>query len=297
MKKFIKPNFEFIFSVSLIVILGLPPLVLAQNQKSIEIKIINNDTTVNGRDIKKLSAQERKEALATIDGLPNTLTVWSNDNKSNNRIIIKKQTNTNSDTDDINIEKDLDALNNTPLTALKADSAHKNVRIRLKKLQGADSVQAFTYRFDNSLQPMDMKTFSFDMPARGPRFENSSRNTQVFNYSNTDNDGINTNISFRVTEPSKEKLKRIAGTDRAGLAINDLNLTPEFSTGKTNLSFNLPAKTIADVKFTDTEGNVLWVDKATSGGFSKKISLPLNGVYYLQVKQGVNVAVKKIIKE
>ncbi len=144
---------------------------------------------------------------------------------------------------------------------------------------------------------MDMKTFSFDTPLRGQRFENSGRNSQVFNYSNTDNDGISTNISFRVTEPSKEKLKRIAGTDKAGLAINDLNLTPEFSTGKTNLSFSLPAKTIADVKFTDTAGNVLWADNATTGSFSKKISLPLNGVYYLQVKQGASVAVKKIVKE
>ena len=35
MKKFIKPGFEFIFSVSLIAILGLPPLVLAQTQKNI----------------------------------------------------------------------------------------------------------------------------------------------------------------------------------------------------------------------------------------------------------------------
>jgi len=296
MKKFVQPGFEFIFSVSLMVILGLPPLVLAQSQKNIEIKIINNDTTVNGRDIKKLSAQERKEALATISGLPNTLTVWSNDNKSNNRIIIKRQTQTNGNTDNIDVEKDLGMLEGSPLNGGN-DSARKDVRIRLKRLQGADSAQAFTYRFDNSLPPMDMKTFSFDTPARGPRFENSGRNSQVFNYSNTDNDGISTNISFRVTEPSKEKLKLIAGTDKAGLAINDLNLTPEFSTGKTNLSFGLPAKTIADIKFTDTAGNVLWADKATGGSFSKKISLPLNGVYYLQVKQGASVAVKKIVKE
>jgi hypothetical protein len=103
--------------------------------------------------------------------------------------------------------------------------------------------------------------------------------------------------AFRVSEPSKEKLKRIAGTEKAELAINDLNLTPEFSTGKTTLSFNLPAKTTADVKFTNTEGKVLWTDKATAGTFSKKISLPVNGVYYLQVKQGASVSVKKIIKE
>ncbi len=59
MKKFIKPGFEFIFSVSLMVILGLPPLVLAQSQKNIKIKIINNDTTVNGRDIKTSNLKMR----------------------------------------------------------------------------------------------------------------------------------------------------------------------------------------------------------------------------------------------
>jgi hypothetical protein len=296
MKKFIKPNFEFIFSVSLIAILGLPLLVLAQNQKNIEIKIINSDTTVNGKDIKKLSAQERKEALANIDGLPGTLTVWSNDNKSNNRIIIRKQTQTNGKTNNIDIEKDLSMLNSSPLDINGNDSIRKDVRVRLKRLKGADSVQAFTYRFDAELPQMEVNKFRFNGPDTKP-FILHQRNAQTFNYSNTDNDGISTNISFRVSEPSKEKLKLIAGTEKAELTINDLNLTPEFSTGKITLSFNLPAKTTADVKFTNTEGKVLWTDNAVAGAYSKKITLPVNGVYYLQVKQGASVSVKKIIKE
>lgn len=296
MKKFIKPNFEFIFSVSLIAILGLPLLVLAQNQKNIEIKIINSDTTVNGKDIKKLSAQERKEALANIDGLPGTLTVWSNDNKSNNRIIIRKQTQTNGKTNNIDIEKDLSMLNSSPLDINGNDSIRKDVRVRLKRLKGADSVQAFTYRFDAELPQMEVNKFRFNAPDTKP-FILHQRNAQTFNYSNTDNDGISTNISFRVSEPSKEKLKLIAGTEKAELTINDLNLTPEFSTGKITLSFNLPAKTTADVKFTNTEGKVLWTDNAVAGAYSKKITLPVNGVYYLQVKQGASVSVKKIIKE
>ncbi len=67
MKKFfLKPGFEFIFSLSLIVILGLPPILLAQNQKDVEIKIVNGDTTVNGKNIKELSADDRKNALRDI---------------------------------------------------------------------------------------------------------------------------------------------------------------------------------------------------------------------------------------
>jgi hypothetical protein len=297
MKKFIKPGFEFIFSVSLIAILGLPPLVLAQTQKNIEIKIVNGDTTINGKDIKKLSAQERNDALAEIDNLPQT-PLLNDGGKTSNRIIIKKRVNTDGKKNNIIIERSMTDGDGPVIADFDSkDSSRKDVRVRLKRLKGADSVQAFTYRFDTDLPEMGMKTFSFNMPRHKQGFEFNSRNSQTFNYSNTDNDGISTNISFRVSEPSKEKLKRIAGVEKAELSLNDLNLVPEFSTGKTTLSFNLPAKTIADVKFTDTEGKLLWADKATAGTFSKKISLPVNGVYYLQVKQGASTAVKKIIKE
>lgn len=296
MKKFIKPNFEFIFSVSLIAILGLPLLVLAQNQKNIEIKIINSDTTVNGKDIKKLSAQERKEALAEMSNLPQTPLFNNNGGKANNRIVIKRKTAGDGKNNNIVIERSID--NDNPVIADfdNNDSIRKDVRVRLKRLKGADSVQAFTYRFDAELPQMEVNKFRFNAPDTKP-FILHQRNAQTFNYSNTDNDGISTNISFRVSEPSKEKLKLIAGTEKAELTINDLNLTPEFSTGKITLSFNLPAKTTADVKFTNTEGKVLWTDNAVAGAYSKKITLPVNGVYYLQVKQGASVSVKKIIKE
>src|SRR5580704_7625186 len=67
MKKFfLNPGFEFIFSLSLIVILGLPPVLLAQTQKDVEIKIENGDTTVNGKNIKDLSATDRQNALRDI---------------------------------------------------------------------------------------------------------------------------------------------------------------------------------------------------------------------------------------
>jgi hypothetical protein len=81
------------------------------------------------------------------------------------------------------------------------------------------------------------------------------------------------------------------------LDISDLNIVPEFSSGKTVLMFNLPAKSVADVKLTDSEGKVLWSGKSAGSSFSKTFTLGLNGVYYLQVKQGNNVAVKRIMKE
>jgi hypothetical protein len=297
MKKITKPSFEFIFSLSLIAILGLPPFVLGQNIKSIEIKINNGDTTFNGKDIKKLSGQERKEALAEIANLPQPPLYNNHSIITNRRIVIERDVTGNGKDNHVTIENNVDN-NSAVIAGLEGrDSTNKDVRIRLKRLKGADSVQAFTYHFDNDLPPIALKKFNFDTPVHGRRLTSNSRNSQVFSYANTDADGISTNISFTVTDPSKENLKRIAGIDKTNLTINDLNLSPEFSTGKTILSFTLPSKAPADVKFTDTEGKVLWADKATAGNFSKKISLPVNGVYYLQIKQGAGIALKRIVKE
>src|ERR1700710_3154660 len=64
-----KPGFELIFALSLLVIMALPPLVFAQGTKNLEIKITNGDTVINGKNIKDLSADDRKQALKDIDNL------------------------------------------------------------------------------------------------------------------------------------------------------------------------------------------------------------------------------------
>src|ERR1700754_4602523 len=68
-KLLIKPGFELIFALSLIAIMGLPPLVFAQDRKDLEIKITNGDTVINGKNIKSLSPLERKQALKDIENL------------------------------------------------------------------------------------------------------------------------------------------------------------------------------------------------------------------------------------
>jgi len=123
------------------------------------------------------------------------------------------------------------------------------------------------------------------------------KNTQNFSYSNIDNDGISTHVNFRVGDASSENLKKITGAEKADLEIQDLNLVPQFSTGKTMLSFSLTTKTTADVTFKDSDGTVLWSGKTTGGEFSKGFQLPKNGVYYLQVKQAGKLALRKIVKE
>src|ERR1700759_2727793 len=66
---FKKPGFEFMFALSLIFIICLPPLVFAQNNRSVEIRINNGDTVVNGKNIKDLSAADRQQAMKDIDNL------------------------------------------------------------------------------------------------------------------------------------------------------------------------------------------------------------------------------------
>lgn len=278
----LKPGFEFIFSVSLIAILGLPPLVLAQSQKNIEIKIVNGDTTINGKDIKKLTAAERKDALAAMEDVPmpptpppapgsNTTFMLKQDNNGKN-VVIEKQ---------IVTDNDGTAMAN-------GDSAQKRVRLRRVKTDSA-----FTYRFDNDLPAMDVRINRFNGP--GHKVLNS-KNSQSFNYTNTDGDGITTNVSYSVNDAPADKLKALTGSDKATLDIADLNLNYEFSTAKTILALNLPAGA-KDIKLTASNGTTVWADKTSAASFTKKFALPVNGVYYLQVKQGSKVALKKIVKE
>jgi len=123
------------------------------------------------------------------------------------------------------------------------------------------------------------------------------KNSQRFDYITTDNEGISTHLSFRVTEISNEDLKKMPHVEGGKFEITDLNLVPEFSTGKTLIMLSLPSKAIADIKLIDSQGKVLWNDKTNTGSFSKSFVIGLNGIYYLQIKQGNNIAIKKIVKE
>ena len=131
----------------------------------------------------------------------------------------------------------------------------------------------------------------------GPGMRRERRNTQNFNYVNTDNEGFSTHVSFHVSEVSNDDLKKMPHIEGGKFEITDLNIVPEFTSGKTLLLFNLPAKTVAEVKLHDSEGKLIWSEKSTGGSFSKTFTLGLNGIYYLQVKQGNSVAVKRIMKE
>jgi hypothetical protein len=186
-----KPGFEVIFSLSVFTIICLPPLVMAQTQKTFEVEIINGDTTINGKDIKKLNG------LAA------------------------------------------------------------------------------------SIRP----------------FRLNNRNTQNFDYVNTDNDGVSTNMHFTVTDVTlNDRKKPLGELDENYLAVHDLNISPEFSTDKINLSFTLPEKSAAEVTLWDYDV-VLWTEKVSGGSFNKKVSFPKDGDYSLTIKQGTKSVTKQVLKQ
>jgi hypothetical protein len=292
-----KPGFELIFALSLVVIMALPPLVFAQGTKNMEIKITNGDTVINGKNIKDLSADERKQALKDIDNLGALRPIQGNGHLGRQHLFLKNgRLPDSSKRFEWHDFKDGDPM---AKEFHYNDSTGHTFKFRMKRPNGKDSVFTFNYRMNGGPDEFfndNEHNFNFHMRRPGEGF-NRRRNVQNFEYSNTGNDGITTHVSFRVNDPSPEKTKELTGSEKAGLDLKDLNVVPEFSSGKTLLIFSLASPGIAEVKLTDNEGKLIWSDKATNGHFSKSFGLGLNGVYFLQVKQAGKVALKRIVKE
>ena len=293
-KPLFKPGFEFIFTLSILAVLGLPPLVSAQAQtKDLQININNGDTTINGKNIKDLTAAERKDALKDINHIA---TININDkNAPHSMVIVTRKHKGDKSNKDIVIEQNED-------NDMLANGDTKLRRFELRRDNKNDSAVTLNYAYSMNAEPkprMEVREFHMNRDDDRP-MAFGRKNTQNFIYSNTDNDGISTHVSYRVSDhpatldfdagkPEKAQLDM--------LDITDLTIVPEFSAGKTVLMFGLPSKAAAEVKFKDSKGNLLWSEKVLNGKFYKSFPLGLNGVYYLQVKQGNKVAVKEIMKD
>jgi hypothetical protein len=266
-KSIFNPGFEFIFTLSILAVLGLPPLVSAQNTKDIQISIANGDTTVNGKDIKTLSPKERRDAMKDITNIS--------------------------------------SINSQPM----ANAGRMNPpMMNFHRRPGKDSTVTLNYRMrmDTGRRMamrkfQDMRMRGDRMPGRNPAMEFDHKNSQVFNFVTTDNNGVSTHVSYRVSEPTDGLTHMGTDPDQQAqhekLDMTDLNIVPEFSAGKTILMFTLPTKIAADVQFEDSKGNLIWREKAMNGSFMKSFPLGLNGIYYLRVEQKGHLAVRKIFKE
>jgi hypothetical protein len=291
-KKLFKPGFEFIFSALIIAALALPQLLFAQKDrkinKDVRITIRNNDTTYNGKNIKDLAPNEKQEALAEI----NKMGKGAPDRRMAMDIRIRR-------------DKGADSLITIDSVRTFSGMAPRVRTLRRRSPEDQSLSHSFNFRMETPdddsdgfiiRRKGDTELFRDEAPVRRLMAFNR-RNTQNFNYSHTDKDGISTNVSYHISDAMGPILKTIAGVTTTDLELSDLTLTPQFSAGKTMVNFNLPAKGLADVQLTDTEGKTLWKDKTATGSFNKTFTWGLNGVYYLVVKQNGKTAVKRILKE
>jgi len=290
-KVLFKPGFEFIFSALIIASLALPQLLFAQKErkinKDVRITIRDNDTTYNGKNLKDLPPNEKQEALTEINKMGK--------NTPDGRIAMNLRVRRDKGGDSIIIIDSARTFSRLAprVRTLRRRSPEEQSLSRSFEFRDTPDDDSNGYLFKRR---GDTEMFRDEAPGRRPMAFNR-RNTQNFNYNHTDKDGISTNVSYHVSDAMGPILKTIAGVSTTDLEISDLTLTPQFSAGKTMMSFSLPAKGITDVQLTDTEGKALWKDKTGTGSFNKTFTWGLNGVYYLVVKQNGKTAVKRILKE
>ncbi|MCO5947389.1 T9SS type A sorting domain-containing protein [Mucilaginibacter flavidus] len=295
-----KPGFEFVFSMALVAILALPPVLIAQNktQKDMEIRIENGDTTINGKNIKSLSAEDRQIALTDINNLRGNMNDRQLSNNGRGNYFFKRIDTTGGKTMRMEFRRRGQGNGDEPMMSRRLREDTLTVMTRRGKMGDGNKKMTFSYRFDDE-NPDDVRpgerTFS-RMPMREMR-RHERRNTQNFDYENTNNDGVVTHLTFHVSEATDDDLKRMEYVEGPKFDIKDLNISPQFSSGKILLTFDLATKAPAVVKLSDSEGKTLWTEKTANGAFSKSFALGLNGVYYLQVKQGKNISLKRIMKE
>lgn len=288
---FKKPGFEFIFAFALVMILGLPPILLAQiktQKEDVDIRIENGDTTINGKNLRDLTGADRESALNDI----NAITGNRNDRVRRN-FFFKR-----IDTNKVGMNR-FEYHGEGPMMSRR----FKVMRDDTLAMRGPDKMgqrkkMTFTYKFDGANpDDMDMRERAFDrMPVREMR-KRDRRNTENFNFENTNNDGVVTRVNFHVSDISDDDLKRMPYVEGPKFEITDFNLIPQFSSGKVMLMFNMPSKASSEITLSDSQGKTLWTEKSMSSTFSKSFAMGLNGIYYLKVRQGKNIAIKKIMKE
>jgi len=124
-------------------------------------------------------------------------------------------------------------------------------------------------------------------------------NSNTFNYSTTDKDGFTTNIIYTVAEPSKTDLNSTFKDEKIninGLNISEVMLIPNFTSGKTTLTFSTKVKGSLNIKLMDSASTTLFSDNKTLIGelYSNSFSVAKKGNYFLHITQGSQTFIRKI---
>ena len=192
-----KPGLEFAFYMGLLLLIVLPAMVFAQQDRRTTTTIIinNGDTLLNGQKLNQLNSWQKhllQNALA-----------------------------------DTVIHQEILARNLRPMPGVKhfADSLKK--QITYYYMDTNDRRKAYRTYADNQRRPypapdrmptMRPNMNEYYMPTVGGPARRSRDNrgldfgdNQDFDFNNTDKNGIRTNVSFHVSTPPPELIKRQAG--------------------------------------------------------------------------------------
>ncbi len=301
---------------------------LAQSKGESRSVIINDgDTTVNGKKFSELDRSERERLRKEFKEMEKRFRSGGALRPGNNDVVIQRD------------EKDIIISRNgkEPKVLVWRDHFNEDLGfntpgdLKVFKFNG-DSLKRFSFNADSLMKRFDFKMDGLDSNLRkriitmhrdeipgfpgsfervelpGMRFEGRAfpgfaerNNSSSFNYNYTDKDGISSHMSIRISDASKDHLKKITGNEvvTKALEVNDLTLFPNFSSGKMTLSFNMSGKGPAKVNILDSEMKAVFTDEATNsnGHYVKQFMLPKNGVYHITISQNGNWFVKRIIKE
>ena len=296
----------------------------AQENKPVkkEVLIKNGDTTVNGKNIsefnlternklrKDLHALERSQPIEREIVLDRNIPGGKKDITDKDVLIKRKQTIPGLDEMDITIKelrlnepginKRVMRFNIDSMPLMTRDSLILSLRNRVDRpflledriiARGGDMEPGNRFLFKDGQDDIPVER---DIRESGKFNENS----QMLRFNNIDKDGIATRIFFRISKAEKDTLKKLTKSDNASelTDVKDVTLYPNFSSGKTTLALTLP-KGSTSIKVLDTDLDIIISEKTNGVNFSKQMTLPVNGIYYLVVTQNHKWFVRQIIKE
>jgi hypothetical protein len=288
-------------------------------EEKLEITINNGDTTVNGKNFKNITEEEKVALRKKFEPMESRkLRITTDPAGYNKRVkIIRKGDEDmaeldsgrmrfysfNGDGKNMNFEVKMDSLKKNMI--FFSQDSNKDVReVFVKRFgDGANIDWEMVHPGIYNGRRMEAPVIS-NMNRGGMNSITMNRpnmpNTSHFDYTTTDKDGFTTEQHLNVMDPNKSNLDMLKKSkeDLSSLEIKNLIFYPNFTSGKTNISFQAPAKASLEVRLLDNQGEVLFSEKKTLAAdtYTKDVSIPKNGIYYLEVKQGSKSFIKKIIK-
>jgi hypothetical protein len=313
MKKYLINPHLMLMGLFVLIIVSSSLSLRAQVERKIvrSIIITNGDTIVNGQKLSEANKENRIRLRKELLEMEQERGV-----KSENSVIIRKNNgkeplilNWNENTDE-EIRMDLKNGKIEEPSHFYFDEKNMNIDSLLNgfnlKIDGLDSnLRKRVITMHRNFRPgqpgialrthPDRPTPRSLMPA-----EEQRRSSSSFIYNHMDQDGILSRMNIRISDIEKENLEKITGSKESisNLKVEDLTIFPNFSTGKMGLSFNLSRSAPLKIKILNSDFKQVFTDEVSNfnENYTKQISLPKNGMYYIAIKQNNNWFLRKLIK-